>query len=279
MAVEAIIQDVEGVVELAIKSGSQVKRGDILGYSSGWLQADADAAGRIPGKYVALGTLLGDGVAKIKACRRCTFTDEDAPYTADTMQYLSGTAGEVTETRPATDGDLIQVVGESLDTKQLRIELGKTKELEVFIPVGVFNALNAGAVEAHIVDPTTGEWVGPDADSALVAAVFTGRMPSGMVSLLAAKLIVNTMAATALDIDVAYVSAHDGAANTGDAGAAQTALTSETTTGDDKVHAVDISAGMDADFLAPGRNFGIEIDPDAGDFLVLGLYLRWKVVD
>jgi hypothetical protein len=98
------------------------------------------------------------------------------------------------------------------------------------------------------------------------------------VSLIAADLVTNSQAATAYDIDVTYVSAHDGAANTGDAGATQTALTSDTTTADNKIHIVDISAGMDADFVAAGRSFGVAVDVDAGDFLLLGLRMRFWVV-
>jgi hypothetical protein len=95
---------------------------------------------------------------------------------------------------------------------------------------------------------------------------------------LAADLIVDTQASTALDIDVTFVAAYDGAANTGDAGTSQTGLTSATTTADNKIHKVSILSGMDADFAKAGINFGVAVDADAGDFLLLQLYMRYLVV-
>lgn len=281
MASDVVIYDIEGLVsELTCNSGIILPGKLVAHDGTNWKLADAsDATTNLYAQYVALDAADANdsGKTKFRACRRCTIYDPDAPYTANTTQYVSGTAGAFTETRPATDGDVIQVAGRSLDTYNVRLEIEAPKELEVFIPCPPYNALSG--VEAHTADGTTNEWAGADADSAAVAGVFVSRMPSGMVGApLAADLIVDSQSSTALDIDVTYVASYNGAVNTGDAGATQTGLTSATTTADNKIHKVSILAGMDADFAKAGINFGVAVDPDAGDFILLGLYMRYLVV-
>jgi len=146
----------------------------------------------------------------------------------------------------------------------------------VFIPCPPYNQLSG--VEAHAADGTTDEWAGADADSAAVAAVFSGWFPSNLIGGVTALLVVNTQAATALDVDFTFVRAYINGDNTGDAGATQTSLTTGETTADNQIEAVDCSAGMDADFVKAGAPFGVAVDPDAGDFLVIGLMMRYTVV-
>ena len=275
MAYEVVIKEAARIAELTLNGA--VKKGDLLAHNgTNWVQADAsDAATNLYAQYIAMqGGISGD---VIKGCKACVLYDDDAPYTANGTVYVSGTAGAHTQTRPTTDGDVIQVVGRAVDTYRVQVDIKPPQEIEVFIPCPPYNALSG--VEAHAADGTTNEWAGADADSAAVAAVFTGWFPSGIVGdVLAADLIVDTQAATALDVDVTYVRAYIQGANTGDAGATQTALTTSATTADNKIEKVDISAGMDADFIKAGAPFGLAVDPDAGDFLLLGLYMRYLVV-
>ncbi len=260
----------EKVVELAVKAGQDISPGDILGYSSGWVKADADAAAYIYAQYVALQG--GRGGQTIRACKKCLFFDEDAPYTADTAQYLSGTAGAITETRPATDGDMIQVVGRSLDTSRCLIDIKEPQEFEMFIRPGTFNALgDGGAIEAHAVDAG---WEGPDMDSAAVTGYVEGRLPSGLISLSEAALIFDMQAATALDIDFSLVGAYKGAANNQDTGTAVTAQATVESAADNKLLRVSVLAAFDADFAKPGRFFSGKVDPDGGDAILVGLYIR-----
>lgn len=278
MAYEPVIENAERINGKLTLNGT-VKRGNTLAYNgTGWVQADAsDATVNLYAQYIAMES--GESSTVIPGCKSCVLYDEDAPYTANATQYVSATAGAITATRPSTDGDVIQVVGRATSTKRAKIDIESPKEVEVFLPCPNFNALNGGAVEAHAADGTTNEWAGADADSAAVCAVFTGWFPSGLVgAVLAANLVVNTQASTALDIDVTYVRAYIDGANTGDVGTSKTALTTSSTTADNEVQWVDISAGMDAGFTKPGAPFGVAIDPDAGDFLVLGLYMRYLVV-
>jgi len=275
MAYPIVIEDVRDRIKVTL--AGTVSRGDPIAHNgTNWVQAKAtDAATNLYAQYIALNSgISGDG---IKACRGCVIYDEDAPYTANATYYASGTAGEITATRPATNGDVIQLIGRSVDTRRLKIDIKPPTEVEEVL-LSVYNYQNT-AYEAPVADGTTTEWAGTDVDATAIGAVFYGRMPSGMVGApLVADLIVNTQASTALDIDATYVAAYDGAANTGDAGATQTTLTSATTTADNKIHKVSILTGMDADFAKAGINFGVEIDPDAGDFICLGLYMRYLVV-
>lgn len=279
MAYPVIVENARNKTQGLTLNGS-VNRGETIAHDgTNWVQADAtDAATNLYAQYVAMSD--GDSGDVISGCRSCTLYDEDAPYTANVTYYQSGTVGAVTNTRPAVDGDVIQVVGHSVSTKRVKIDIRAPQEVEVFIPGNEYNLQNAGtAIEARIQDGSTTEWMGPDADGAYVAGVFTGWFPSNIVGgVLAADLIVNTQASTALNIDVTVVRQYIDGTNTGDAGATQTALTTSSTTADNAIMKVGISATMDADFVKAGAPFGVEVDPDAGDFLLLGLYMRYLVV-
>ena len=259
----------EKITELVIKSGQDVSPGDLLGYSSGWVLADADAATNVYAQYIALQG--GSGGKVIKACQKCLLFDEDAPWTANTAQYVSGTAGETTETRPATDGDLIQIVGRSLDTTRCLIDIQAPKEFELFIPVGTFDAQGAvGAIEGHTIDAG---WEGILGDTAAIAGYVTGRLPSGLISLDVADLMFDMTSATALDIDFTLVQAYKGATNTG-TGTTVTAAATTETAADNKILRVSVLSAFDASVVLPGKFFCGKVDPDGGAGHLLGLSLR-----
>uniref|UniRef100_A0A6M3KKY2 Uncharacterized protein n=1 Tax=viral metagenome TaxID=1070528 RepID=A0A6M3KKY2_9ZZZZ len=285
MASDVLITDVEGIVHITL--AGTVYAGNPLAHNgTNWVQADAsDAATNLYAQYIA----GQDGVSGniITAYKRCTLYDADAPYTANSPLYLSATAGAITHTRPTTNGDVIQILGRAISTYEARVDIQAPREIEVFIPaVGTYNALSGGSVEEPAVDGTTNEWAGPDADSAAIAAVIVGRFPSNIIGGLAeASLVINSQSTATIDIDVTVVAAYDGLSNTGDAGATQTGLVTNeavsdgaTTVKDNVIYTVDISDCLDADFVKAGRTFGVNVDPDAGDFLLLGLYLRYTVV-
>jgi hypothetical protein len=262
----------ERVTELTLKTLStlDVSPGDLLGYSSGWVLADADAATNIYAQYIALQG--GKSNSTIKACKKCVFFDEDAPYTANTAQYLSGTAGGITETRPATDGDLIQVVGRSLDTTRCMIDLKEPVEWEMFIPAnGGFDSTG----EAGIGTEDTG-WYGPQVDAATEVVGIVGRFPSGLISVDVAKVVYNSINASAYDTDVTIVRAYDGAANNQDTGTAITADDFDVADADNIIQYQTITAAFDAGLIAPNACFSVKLDPDGitADVQVLGLYLR-----
>jgi len=277
---EVVIRDIEGVLSgITVASSVVVKRGNLIGLdSSGYATlADADAATNELAQYVALDDGDGNDSTKnlINACRRCTFYDLDAPYTVDTAQYLSGTAGATTETRPATNGDLIQVVGRSIDTYNARIEIEPPKEWEMFVTPDTLDTTGEPGLGA--VD--TG-WAGPQIDAAGETVYFKGRLPSGLVgSITVARVVYNSINGSALDMDASIVGAYDGGTNNQDTGTAITAGDWNADT-DNLLLYQDVSALFDSGFYKPGRNFCVLLDPDAitNDATVIGLYLRgWKV--
>lgn len=58
---EIIVENKEQIARLTLKAGAYVKPGDILGYSSGWVLADASVAGIIPAQYIATEKGYGSG--------------------------------------------------------------------------------------------------------------------------------------------------------------------------------------------------------------------------
>jgi len=277
MASEVTIQYAERIADLTLH-GLVIKGNVVAHDGTGWVQADAsDAATNLYAQYIAMQSGKSGNV--IKGCKSCVLYDADAPYTANATAYVSATPGAITHTRPATNGDVIQVIGRGISTTELKVDIENPREVEEVL----FSVCNgqgtAGIYEIPIADTVTKEWAGANADAAANAAVFVGRMPSGMVGApLAADLSVNTQLATALAINVAYVAAYNEASNVGDAGVPQTGLTSATATADNTIHRVDIKAGMDADFAKAGINFGVSINPTAGSFIPLCLTMRYLVV-
>jgi len=276
MASDVVIQDAEGIVHVTL-NGLVFAGNPIAHNGTNWVHADASyATTQLYAQYIAGAQGVSGQI--IPAYRRCTIYDVDAPYTANTIAYLSGTAGAITHTRPATNGDVIQVLGRALDTTHLRVDIQAPRSAEDFLEGYVFNAQSAGLVEPPAADGTTTAWVGIDVDAAAVAGVFTARFPENVIALEAATVIINTQAATALDLDVTVVACYDNDTNTGDAGTSTTGRTTTVTTADNQVQKCDISSCFDSDFIRAGRTFGVRLDPDAGDFLLLGLYLRYTVV-
>jgi len=104
-----------------------------------------------------------------------------------------------------------------------------------------------------------------------------------MVSLESARIIFNSIGATAVDVDLTITGGYDGADNDQDTGSAQT--TADFDSGaDNKLCYIDIAGAshlMDAGFATPGRNFSVWVDMDGitgGDAQVLGIKMRCLVV-
>lgn len=272
MAYTVVIENAETLAKLTLAADG-IKRGDLLGYDSGWKKADADAATNIYAQWIAMGG--GDTDDVVPVCKKCVLYDEDAPYTANTAQYLSGTAGGMTETRPATDNDMIQVVGRSLDTKRVALDIKAPEEFELFFPPDTLDTSSEpglGTVDAG--------WPGPSLTST-ETCYFKGYLPSGLVgAIAAAQIIGDSVNASALDIDVTVVMGHVGASNVEDTGAAITTGDLEQADADNKIHSMDISACFDTDFYKPGAFFAVYVDPDGitADLVIIGLRIRgWKV--
>jgi len=285
MAEPTKIMDVEGKTKLQAKASTVIKRGQLLGYSTGWVVADADTAAAIYAQFIALEDNPGEATGRwIKVCRSCTLEDEDSTWTANTPQYLGGTtttAPNITETYPATDGDIVQVVGRSLDVYRCRIELKAPELFELVIREGPYD----GTGEPGIGLADTG-WVGAEPDGT-EAVYYKGRLPAGLVGdVLSARVIMNSINSSAGDVDLSIVGAYDGtaaaaAANNQDTGPGTAAGEDWVQTdADNKILWIDVSAQFDSGLWKPGRNFCLLLDWDVltNGATSIHLVLRgWKV--
>ncbi len=96
-----------------------VYAGDLIGDSSGWVQADADAGTAVPAFLVAMED--GAAEAEINATNMAVITSVTGA-TATNAVYCSGTAGETTESAPGSGDD--QVVGVSLSSTSILLAPG-----------------------------------------------------------------------------------------------------------------------------------------------------------
>ena len=105
------ILDADGVTDILL-AGTVVK-GDILGYSSGWVQALATAGGVIQGRCVALEAgVAGQRIsvafdqATLGGARFSGGSAGEALYVAEGTDV-----GEYTQTLPSTTGDATKIIG------------------------------------------------------------------------------------------------------------------------------------------------------------------------
>jgi len=115
----------------AVTVAEDVRRGDILGYSSGWVKADATTGGVIQGRFVALADALEGAMCPVSHVAIVTgyqviadgevvseATPGDYVYVAEEEANGNGGishAGEVTQTEPDTVGDANTIIGIALD--------------------------------------------------------------------------------------------------------------------------------------------------------------------
>ena len=273
---ELKIKESRGKVTLTALSGAVIKRGDLIGYNSGWTLADAGVGTIYYAEYVALEGVVGDGTKTFPAAKNVVMYDADAPYTARTVQYLSATAGEIAETRPGRGvGNLIQQVGFTTSDSEIHVQLAYPKEFEIFLTPDTYD----GTGEPGLGTADAG-WCGPQVDGA-EAVYFKGRLPESIVgSIIQARLVLDSINASGADIDLSIVGAYDGtsggaAANTQDTGTAITTTDWDQTDADNKILTVDVSALFDAGFYLPGRSFSVFLDTQSmsGDFMVIGLQI------
>ena len=166
---------------------------------------------------------------------------------------------------------MIQVVGRALDTSRLLIDIGSPKEYEIFLsPDNLDTSSEPGLGTADA------GWAGPQL-TGTETMYFKGRLPSGLVgSISAAEIVLDSINASAGDIDVTVVAANDGASNVEDTGTKITAGDWTQTDADNIILTMDISACFDAGFYVAGRSFCVYVDPDGitGAVNVIGLYIR-----
>jgi len=292
---EPILENCEGITHVIAKSGTEIHRGDLVGYSSGWVRANsyavpgASVTATIPAQYIAMETMNpedADGVKTIQVCKRCTLYDADAPFTAaDYPLYLYGAAtatGAYTETRNTVGGYLVQIVGRSISTTRCVMAIGVIREWEMFLSPDAYDTSAApglGTVDAG--------WAGPSHAGA-DDFYFKGRLPSNLVGTVAeASVILDSKNASVCDVDVSIVAAFDGptttaVSNVEDTGGTVSAGDWAQTDADDKILVVDVSDCFDSGMWFPERNFCLLYSGQSmggGETILIGLQLRGWVVD
>jgi hypothetical protein len=273
MAVPTQIYNASRICSGAVAASTIIKRGQLVAYASGLILADASVAVNAPCKGIAL--QHGDAGEVIKYAQCATLYDADAPWTANTTQYMSPTAGALTETLPATGGDMIQVCGVSSTDSYVQLDIQNPRILNLYFPINAYDTTGEpglGVVESG--------WAGPDIDGAAEDVYMLGRFPSNMSALLQARVLVNSAALTATDTDWDVVGAYDGGANDEDTGTAVTAA-DLTYVANDKIGYYDATAVMDAGFALPGRNFCFRAGTDgvtSGTMSMIGMHIICLVV-
>lgn len=276
MASDPVIVEGRFPATVTIPSGTSVKAGDLIAYDgSAWAKADCDTPGSLWARLIAGGNADGAAAKEIVAYRETIVYDADAPYTAGAKLYLSGTAGAHTETRPATAGQLRQVVGEALttDTAHLRIR----PRHEIHVPIVVNGATSAYAV----LD--SGDFGGPTLDAQNETCSAFCVVPENALGVAIARLILAAEASAGTPtFDLTVSSALDGEqwdAVTADSTLANQALEGAAT---DEIQILDITTALDAtNVIRPGAALGLKaLKDDAGTDIsfIFGGYIIFNCV-
>jgi hypothetical protein len=96
-----------------------VKRGDVLGYSSGWKRAIATAGGVIQGRLVALADGVDGDVIPVSPRAVVGGYSGATPGSPVYVNEGSGNDGTVTQTAPSTTGDANTIIGIALSATQV----------------------------------------------------------------------------------------------------------------------------------------------------------------
>lgn len=254
-----VMTDLEGKSKVTLRSGAYwVAKRALIGHDgTGWIQADASAATRAFARFIACEP--GKGGDEIRVCKRATFFDSAAPYTALSPLYCSGaTPGAVTHTRPAVAKDVVQIVGEAVTTEEARIEIAVPKEYEKFFPRDVYDTTSEPGLGKIDAEYSVAEVAGVE------TVYVTGHFPPNIVGdIIKAQLLFSSVNASALDLDITGISCYIGQANTGDTGTPIVAGDVEQADADNIIMSMDVAALMDSGFYVPDGVFCLKLDPDA----------------
>jgi hypothetical protein len=193
-------------------------------------------------------------------CTSGIIVDIDAPYTQGAAQFLSTTAGDITETRPTGANNLSQVLGFGLSTSEIRVEVQIPKETTinlVLIP-------DAAAAPKQNLDYT-----GVALEAANEAAGATFMVPQNCISasgVVAADLWWCSLAGgPALDSSDTYTIDVSAGIDDETVTATSDGITAAAlTVASDDLASADVSAAFNtAGIIEPGNVVGVDIDKAA----------------
>ena len=96
-----------------------VKRGDVLGYSSGWKKAIATTGGVIQGRLVALADAAANGSCPVAHVAVVGGYSGATPGGYVYANEGTGSDGTVTQTAPSTSGDANTIIGIALSATEV----------------------------------------------------------------------------------------------------------------------------------------------------------------
>ena len=123
---DPLIQESKFKRKVTLSAANTSAVGSLL-YHDGTNYALADADSNA--SYAQLVALQVGTAEEIEAAPYVVLADTDAPYTQDAIQYLSGTAGAITETAPSGASDLVQAIGVAHSTSLIEINIQPPKEI------------------------------------------------------------------------------------------------------------------------------------------------------
>jgi hypothetical protein len=108
----------EGPAAPKVTLAGAVKRGDVIGYSTGWKKALATAGSVIQGRFIALSDgAIGD---VIPVSARCVVGGYSGATAGNPIYVAEGTSnGMVTETAPSTTNDANTIIGIALSATEI----------------------------------------------------------------------------------------------------------------------------------------------------------------
>ena len=241
--------------KVTISASNTVVAGNLLNHDgTNYALADASAQGTYASLVALQGGVAGD---VIEAAPYAVISDLDAPYTQDSTQYLSATAGAITQTAPTGASDLMQQVGYAHSTELIEVNLQPPKEVTVQLPVGAFLATSQYLVT------DTGPAAGIELQAPSDSVQYVWHTPRNSVGIV--RVIFGWSANETLDTADTYTVSASSAA----AGEANDALTDSIsaaafTVAADAVAEANIVAGLNAaGFGTPGDWVHIDIDKAA----------------
>lgn len=254
MAYDRTVLDKKFVTTITLGTGVSVKPGDVVAHNgSAWVLADADTPS-LYGRFFA--TQYGAAATVVEVAREVWLEDLDAPFTVGNKQYLSATAGEFTATRPTTDGQLRQVLGQALTTSVVHLFVEGLREVSVPIIVDYATSANA------LLD--SGDFGGPTLDAQNEVCVMHAIVPENAVAVEIAKLYLAAEATVGTPtFDLSVSSAIDGAQ--WDAVVADTTIANSALEGAaaDEMQITDITTAFDAtNIIRPGAILGLKATKD-----------------
>lgn len=270
MAVDPSIREARYVSKITVDASTTAfVVGDVMAYNgSAWVKANAATPLTLYGRVICMDQIdagaPGGATQVMNVCQECVLTDNDAPYTVGSDQYLSGaTAGKVTETRPTTAGYLRQKVGYARSTSTIVMKVDQGREVDV--PFFQMETTSGEAAQGSIVALDSGTFEGIQLNANTEYVTYGCYLPDNFVAVVTAELRAAQEGAisSASTFAITVASATPGTAH--DAITADTSLTGVTVANAaaDPIQTVNIATALDATGIAvPGALLAIKVAHD-----------------